>query len=100
MKGNFALDGAYFGTSSSPGSKSYRFAHAEQRITNGSSVSAAVGSDHTCARLSDSTLRCWGVNAYGQLGDGTTSTQSTPVIVSNNLNNALGVATGGSQTGR
>jgi hypothetical protein len=30
----------------------------------------AVGPDHTCARLTDGTLRCWGANGSGQLGIG------------------------------
>lgn len=35
---------------------------------------------HTCARLTDSTLRCWGNNSNGQLGDGTfTSPRRIPV---------------------
>jgi len=34
-----------------------------------------------CARLADGTARCWGYNAYGQLGDGTTTTRLTPAAV-------------------
>ncbi len=30
----------------------------------------AVGSNHTCALLNDSSLRCWGSDTFGQLGDG------------------------------
>src|SRR5207248_755322 len=33
-------------------------------------AAVAGGGFHTCARLSDGTLRCWGQNDYGQLGDG------------------------------
>ncbi len=40
-------------------------------------VDAMVG--HACARLSDSTLRCWGRNDDGQLGDGTTANRNLPV---------------------
>ena len=32
----------------------------------------AAGYDHTCAIIQDATLRCWGSNTAGQLGDGTT----------------------------
>jgi alpha-tubulin suppressor-like RCC1 family protein len=43
-------------------------------------VELTAGFNHTCARLSDGTLRCWGYNGNGQLGDGTTTNRTTPVI--------------------
>ena len=33
-------------------------------------VSVHVGSDHSCARLEDGRIKCWGNNGYGQLGLG------------------------------
>jgi alpha-tubulin suppressor-like RCC1 family protein len=42
----------------------------------------AAGDDSTCALLSDGTVRCWGSNAYGELGDGTQTPSATPVEVS------------------
>jgi alpha-tubulin suppressor-like RCC1 family protein len=35
----------------------------------------------TCALLSDSTVRCWGRNASGQIGDGTTDDRAHPVEI-------------------
>ncbi|MBD8526367.1 PD40 domain-containing protein [Pseudomarimonas arenosa] len=32
----------------------------------------AAGQDHSCALLDNGAVRCWGMNFYGQLGDGST----------------------------
>ena len=41
----------------------------------------SVGPAHACAVVSDGTVRCWGSNSFGQLGDGTTTSRLTPVAV-------------------
>jgi cysteine-rich repeat protein len=39
----------------------------------------AASSSHACALLLDGTVRCWGANESGQLGDGTTTHSDVPV---------------------
>jgi alpha-tubulin suppressor-like RCC1 family protein len=45
-------------------------------------VAIAAGGSHTCALLANGTVRCWGLNGDGQLGDNTRSNRLTPVVVS------------------
>jgi alpha-tubulin suppressor-like RCC1 family protein len=44
-------------------------------------IDLVAGSRHTCALLEDRTVRCWGDNREGQLGDGTTTSNVHPVTV-------------------
>ena len=55
----------------------------QQFTATGISTATALdaGSYHTCAILQDATVDCWGLNDYGQLGDGTQTNSSTPVAV-------------------
>ena len=41
------------------------------------------GNNYTCARLANSTAKCWGTNGVGELGDGTQDKRTTPVPVIN-----------------
>lgn len=46
-------------------------------------IAIAAGGSSSCALLSSGTLRCWGSNSSGQLGDGSTTDRLTPVAVLN-----------------
>jgi alpha-tubulin suppressor-like RCC1 family protein len=76
-------------------------------------IAIAAGEDHTCALLSDGTLKCWGRNHKGQLGNGTNigpesctiigpygrpyACSTTPVDVSG-ISDATAVTAGGTHT--
>jgi len=44
-------------------------------------VQVSAGGGHTCALLDDASVECWGLNDFGQLGDGTTDASNMPVMV-------------------
>ena len=43
-----------------------------------SNATLAAGGNHSCAIAADGAVRCWGRNASGQLGNGSTSDQPFP----------------------
>lgn len=62
-----------------------------QGINNAQSV--AVGNSHSCAVLTDKTIKCWGMNTEGQFGNGIADGSPQPATVS-----ATGITTAVSVT--
>jgi alpha-tubulin suppressor-like RCC1 family protein len=59
-------------------------------------VAVATGGDHTCALLSNTEVKCWGADEFGQLGDGFSGTQPHAAAPTTALQlvGAVGVAVG------
>lgn len=53
-------------------------------------VAVDTGFDHSLALLKDGTVRAWGENGFGQLGDGTTVDRDRPVVVQG-IRNAIAI---------
>lgn len=65
----------------------------------GTPVEIALRGSHTCARLGDGRVQCWGGNEYGQLGNGTsTSAPTTAPQLVTGVADAVEVALGSSMT--
>ena len=62
-----------------------------------SAVEVEVGNYHSCALLVDGTVKCWGNNFQGQLGNGTNTSASMPVSVQG-LKNVVGISVGGNHS--
>src|SRR2546427_4424966 len=63
----------------------------------GAVTAVDLGAFYSCALLQDGTVRCWGDNSTGELGDGTTTNASTPVAVAG-IGGAATVTAGGLPT--
>ena len=78
-------------------------ASADQAVTVGVGTSVVSGLFHTCVIMQDSTVKCWGSNENGQIGEnGTTGSQAaafnpTPVVAFSSPT-AASIATGGRHT--
>jgi len=61
------------------------------------SIAAADSGDHTCGVSVDREAFCWGHNARGELGDGSTTDRLRPTAVAGTMT-FVGITTGGNQT--
>lgn len=60
-------------------------------------IGLATGGRHSCALLAGGSVKCWGHNREGQLGDGTNNSASTPQSVSG-LSGVTQIAAGNATT--
>ncbi len=57
-----------------------------------------AGDAHTCAIAGDGSVKCWGANGDGQLGDGTQTNRNRPVAVQGLSNGVRSLSAGGRHT--
>lgn len=66
-------------------------------ITDATRIALDSTSDHVCAIVTGGAVKCWGFNAYGQLGDGTVNYSNIPVTVSG-LTGAVSISINGNSS--
>jgi alpha-tubulin suppressor-like RCC1 family protein len=67
-------------------------------LTGMKGLAAGPDGDHTCAITQGGSLKCWGFNGAGQLGDGTTMNQPSPVDCGTLTSGVTAVSTASAHT--
>jgi alpha-tubulin suppressor-like RCC1 family protein len=57
-------------------------------------IAVAAGGSHTCALAFNGAMWCWGYNAFGQLGDTSTTQRNAPIQVSTLSSGVVGIGAG------
>jgi alpha-tubulin suppressor-like RCC1 family protein len=61
-------------------------------------LQASVGGSHICVMSTEGRVLCWGANSHGQLGFGSDLTTSPVPVEAGGIDDATGIAAGGSHT--
>jgi alpha-tubulin suppressor-like RCC1 family protein len=68
--------------------------NADGKSPLGEVVAISSGQDSNCAVTAAGTTECWGTNASGQLGNGSSTNSSAPVVVSGLASSVVAIASG------